>query len=103
MWYAILVITGHYLSMVSILPEVYAPMLMTAMVALVSKYCEGIVLSDFKVLHIFSRNKIIVQSNLLCVLFLSLPLDSPPPWSNQTHGIPATSQETKAITKYSAV
>ena len=102
MCYAILVITGHYLSMVSILPEVYAPKVMTEMVAL-SKFCEGAGLSDFKVLHILSRNMIIVYSNLLCVLFLSLPLDSPPLWSNQTQGIPATSRETKAITKYSAV
>ena len=93
MWYAILVITGHYLSMVSILPEVYAPMLMTAL----SKYCEGTGLSDLKVLHIFSRNMIIVYSNLLCVLFLSLPLNPPTPWLNQIYGIPATSWETKAI------
>ena len=48
MWYTILVITGHYLSIVSILPEVYAPKVMTAMVALVSKYCEG---THFKVLQ----------------------------------------------------
>ena len=67
MWYPILVISGHYLSMVSILPEVYAPKVMTEMVAL-SKFFEGAGLSDFKVLHIFSRNVIIVQSNL-CVLF----------------------------------
>ena len=40
MWYVILVITGHYGSkskFKSILPEVYAPKVMTAMVALVSK------------------------------------------------------------------
>ena len=40
MWYTILVITGHYGSkskFKSILPEVYAPKVMTAMVALVSK------------------------------------------------------------------
>ena len=51
----------------------------------------------------FSYTQQEYDSNLLCVLFLSLPLDSLPPKLNQTHGIPATSRETKAITKYSAV
>ena len=51
----------------------------------------------------FSYTQQEYDSNLLCVLFLSLPLDSLPPWLNQTHGIPATSRETKAITKYSGV
>ena len=39
--------------------------MITTMGALTSKYCEGAVLSDFKVLHILNRN---VLSNLLCVL-----------------------------------